>query len=93
MFLVLLVSTACRTVQKSDAAYIEILISEIPEHPVLPSWPLVTWEYLDGRYSLGEEDVDKVLNYLENEIPLYKYEVKQYQEQLDVVLDALKEEK
>ncbi len=93
MLLVLLVSTACRTVQKSDAAYIEILISEIPEHPVLPSWPLVTWEYRDGRYSLGEEDVDKVLNYLENEIPLYKYEVKQYQEQLDVVLDALKEEK
>ena len=92
VLLVLSVSTACRTVQKSDAAYIEILVSEIPDHPVLPSWPSVTWEYRDGRYSLGEEDVDKVLNYLENEIPMYKFEVEQYQEQLNIVLDALKEE-
>lgn len=91
--LVSLVLTACRTVQKSDAAYIGILVSEIPDHPVLPSWPSITWEYQDGRYSLGEEDVDKVLNYLENEIPMYKFEVEQYQEQLNIVLDALKEEK
>ena len=93
VLLVLTVLTACRTVQKSDAAYIEILVSEIPDHPVLPSWPSVTWEYQDGRYSLEEEDVDKVLNYLENEIPMYKFEVEQYQEQLEIVLDALKEEK
>ena len=88
--LVLVALISCRTVTKTDSTYTEILISEIPNHPVLPSWPCVTWKYEDGRYSLSEEDVDKVLNYLENEIPLYTFEVEQYEEQLQIVLDALR---
>ena len=88
--LVLVALISCRTVT-TDSTYTEILISEIPEHPVIPAWPCVTWEYEDGRYSLSEEDVDKVLNYLENEIPFYAFEVEQYEAQLQIVLDALRD--
>ena len=89
MTLVLVALISCRTV-KTDSPYTEILIAEIPEHPVLPEWPCVSWEYDDGRFSLSEEDVDKVLNYLENEIPLYTFEVEQYEAELNIVLDALR---
>ncbi len=82
--------TGCQTKAQSDSTYTEILISEIPQHPALPSWPCVTWEYEDGRYSLSEEDVDKVLSYLENDIPLYRFEVERYEKQLQIVLEGLK---
>ena len=87
--LVLVALISCRTV-RTDSTYTDILISEIPEHPVIPEWPCVTWKYEDGRYSLSEEDVDRVLNYLENEIPLYTFEVEQYEAELQIVLDALR---
>ncbi len=82
--------TGCQTKAQSDSTYTEILISEIPQHPTLPSWPCVTWEYEDGRYSLSEEDADKVLSYLENDIPLYRFEVERYEKQLQIVLEGLK---
>ena len=92
--IVLLVSiglTSCQTAQvKTDNTAIEILIAEIPEVPTLPSWPSVYWAYEDGKYYLNEEDIDKVLDYLENQIPLYQFEVTQFEEQLGIVLDGLK---
>jgi hypothetical protein len=83
--------TSCQTAQaRTDNTALEILIAEIPKYPTLPSWPNVYWAYEDGKYYLNEEDVDKVLDYLENQIPLYQFEVTQYEEQLDIVLDGLR---
>ena len=84
--------TSCQTAQvKTDNTAIEILIAEIPEVPTLPSWPSVYWDYEDGKYYLTEEDIDKVLDYLENQIPLYQFEVTQFEEQLELVLEGLKQ--
>lgn len=87
--LVLTASTGCRTVAGTDSAYREILVSMAPELPNLPVWPEVSWSFKDGLYCLSEEDVDKVLDYLENSIPTYLFELERYRYELDSVLDAM----
>ncbi len=62
------------------------MLPELPEFPVLPE---LCWEYKDGRYSLSEEDVDKLLSYFENDVALYKWELQQYEEKLEVVVSTL----
>lgn len=57
--------------------------------PAYPGFPDVTWSYIDGRYTLSEQDVDKILNWGENEIPKYLYEIDQYQKKLQVIIDSL----
>ena len=62
----------------------------IPEFPALPDWPELHWQLEDnGRYSLDEADVDKVLNYWENSIPFYKYEMERYQAIIGIIIDHL----
>lgn len=87
--LALLVSTGCRTVPASDGTAKEILISQVPEMPQFPVWPDVKWSYSDGWYSLDEKDVDKVLDYLENGVPVFRFELEQYEEQLWIVLKGI----
>ena len=62
------------------------MLPELPEFPVLPE---LCWEYKDGRYSLSEEDVDKLLSYFENDIALYKWELEQYKKKLEVVVNTI----
>ena len=62
------------------------MLPQLPEFPVLPE---LCWEYKDGRYSLSETDVDKLLSYFENDIALYKWELGQYKKKLEVVIDAM----
>ena len=88
--LVLIVLTGCQTLTRADNTFQEILISEVPDLPAYPQWPDVTWSYEDGKYYLNEADVDKVLDYLENSIPLHRFELEQYQEQLQIIFDGLK---
>jgi len=54
--------------------------------PVLPGLPDLSWTFRDGMYCLAEADVDKLLNYGENEIPLYLYEMGLWKAKLDVIL-------
>ena len=62
------------------------MLPQLPEFPVLPE---LCWEYKDGRYSLSEEDVDKLLSYFENDIALYKWELEQYEKKLEVIVTTL----
>ena len=62
------------------------MLPQLPEFPVLPE---LCWEYRDGRYSLSEEDVDKLLSYFENDIALYKWELEQYKKKLEVVVNTI----
>ena len=73
----------------TDRAAREILVSRISEMPEIPQWPDVRWFFEDGKYCLTETDVDLVLDYLENEMPRYRFEVRQYEEQLRIVLDGI----
>ena len=69
----------------------QILANEIPTLPSIPSWPNVSWFYEDGKYSLNESDVDKVLNYLENEMPLYEFEINRFEEEILIIINGLLE--
>ena len=89
VLLALIVLTSCQTTAKTDKAALQILISQIPDVPEVPSWPSVTWGFEDGKYYLTEPDVDKVLYYLENDLPRQEFEVKQYKEQLKMVIDGI----
>lgn len=89
-FLVLLVSTGCRTAARSDSdPFAQTLALMIPQLPEVPTWPEVTWIWSDGLYCLTEEDVDKVLDYLENQMPLYRFEMDQYEGATAAVIEAL----
>lgn len=89
VLLALIVLTGCRTATAADDATLAILVGQIPDLPDIPAWPEVIWSYEDGKYCLVEEDVDKVLDYLENRMPLYRFEMEQFGEQLRIVLDGI----
>ena len=87
---VLIVSTGCQTGSEASNDYKSIVIGMVPEHPKHPELPALSWEYKDGRYSISAEDADLYLDYGENQIPLYLYQVEVYKEKLDILLEALK---
>ena len=89
MLLASSVSTGCRTSVQTDRTALEIIASEIPDLPKIPEWPDVCWSYCEGMYCLIEEDVDRVLDYLENSIPLYRFEMENYERELRIVLDGM----
>lgn len=82
---------SCMTLQnpKPSNQYKQILISEIPPLPSLPPFPVLNWRYEGGRYCIGETDVDELLDYGENQIPLYLFELEQYTEGLSIIIEAL----
>ena len=62
----------------------------MPTLPEYPEFPELEWQYEEnGRYSLSESDTDKFLSYMENDIPLYLWEIEQYKKKLEVVKDSL----
>lgn len=61
----------------------------VPQLPVLPKFPKLTWSYQNGLYCLSETDADRLLDYKENSIPLYEFQIQQYREQLKTVLDGI----
>ena len=73
-----------------ESPYEEILIGMIPDLPELPSFPELQWMLEEsGRYSISEEDADRLLDYRDNELPLYRFEVERYQRELDVLSNAI----
>ena len=92
LMVVLLASTGCTSMPTKEAndPYRDILISMAPEVPNLPPFPELGWSYGDDLYCLSEEDADKLLNYGENTLPLFRYELNLYTRQLHIILEALK---
>jgi hypothetical protein len=60
-----------------------------PEAPDIPAFPTLSWSYADGRYCITEEDADALLDYGENELPLFAHRYGQYVRQMRLILDAL----
>ena len=88
---VLIVSTACTSVPTvpADDPYREVLVSMAPEAPVIPAFPELNWTYQNGLYCITEEDADRLLDYGENELPLFAHQYDQYQRRMHLILDAL----
>lgn len=91
VILVLSVSTSCTTTSVVDGqdAFKETLLSMIPSLPEIPSFPELTWVYQDGLYCLDEQNVDRLLDYGENKLPRYRFEMDRYEEKLEIVLNGI----
>ena len=93
--------TACTSTNRSSTAeevsesfnvYVKTILSEFPHLPEVPSFPELNWTYQDGLYGISEEAVDKLLNYAENSIPLFKHNLETYEEKVNVIINALTKE-
>ena len=61
-----------------------------PKLPKVPAFPELTWQ-LDGeRYSISSEDADLLLDYGENQLPRFRYEMEQYEKKVSILLEALR---
>lgn len=90
LLVVLIGSTSCKSTQTDPLEdRQEILVGMLPDLPELPEWPKLNWQFFDGMYAISEADADKILNYWENEIPNYKYELEKYQKKLDAVIASM----
>lgn len=87
----MLASTGCTTtpIAAPVETYRDILIGMVVEAPSLPPFPELGWSYQDGMYCIGESDADKLLDYGENALPLFRYELDQYTRQVHTILEAL----
>lgn len=65
------------------------MLDMVPELPVVPAFPVLHWSYSNGLYSIEEDDVDRLLDYGENRIPRFRWELEQYQKKLETVLQYL----
>lgn len=88
---VLAVSTGCGTTEiPEESPYEEILIGMIPDLPELPPFPELQWELEEnGRYSISAEDADRLLDYRDNILPLYRFEVERYQRELGIIAESI----
>ena len=88
---VLAASTGCGTTEIPDESpYDEILISRIPDLPELPQFPELQWLLEEnGRYSISAEDADRILDYRDNKLPLYRFEIEKYQRELRIIADSI----
>ncbi len=88
---VLLVSmTGCRSSEQivEDSSYQDALRNMVPALPDVPELPVLNWMYRDGLYCLPESDVDLFLDYRENTLSRFKWEMEQYRRKLDAVIGA-----
>ena len=90
LFLALSVLISCTTTElpNDDNSYYAILVDMIPPLPSIPSFPELSWEFKDGRYSIDEADADKLLDYGENKLPLYRYQMNVYKSSLESIKEA-----
>lgn len=62
----------------------------VPELPKVPLFPALSWTEEDGKYSIPEKDADALLDYGENQMPQFRYELSQYERKLKILLEALR---
>lgn len=90
MLLVLICSTGCRTARidlaDPDRVYREQVAELVPELPELPEFPDLSWQFDQGRYSISESDVDRLLDYRDNQLAEYRFQVEIYADQLRIII-------
>lgn len=90
---VLNVSTGCTSteavVADEPADYREVLKGMIPELPEVPAFPQLSWSFEGGKYCISESDADRLLDFGENTLPMFRWEIEACIKQLDIVLKRL----
>jgi hypothetical protein len=60
-----------------------------PKGPTIPAFPTLNWTYENGLYCIPEADADALLDYGENDLPLFAHRYGQYVRQMRLILEAL----
>ena len=83
---------SCTTTDNIEESFdsIPILINMIPDLPEIPTFPKLTWNFETDKYYINEEDVDKLLNYGEYELPLYRFEMEIYEKNFEIIMNSFK---
>lgn len=91
LLLALIGLISCTTTDNIEESFdsTPILINMIPDLPEIPTFPKLNWNFETDKYYINEEDVDKLLNYGEYELPLYRYEMDIYRKQLGLILKEI----
>ena len=63
----------------------------VPEVPTIPPFPTLQWSYENEKYCINENDADKLLDYGENGLVNFRYELEQFERHMRLILEALKE--
>ena len=83
-------STSCQTnISDTNTEARLHIASMLPEAPVLPVFPNLSWTYQDGLYGLSEADVDLLLDYMENSLPQFSFDFKAWQDQVNIIIESL----
>lgn len=80
---------ALRPYQEGTAT---LILSAVPSLPNVPEFPLsMDWDYNKdlGLYTLPERDVDRLLDYRDNLIPMYLAQMNLYEEELLSIIDRI----
>jgi hypothetical protein len=90
---VLLVLTGCQSLHPvaEDKAYNTVMVNLLTGLNTDLVLPEVMWIYHDGMYCLSEEDADRILDFKENTLPQFLWELEQYKKEINIVFDALTE--
>ena len=62
----------------------------VPKIPEVPVFPVFHWTEVDGKYCIPEEDADALLDYGENQMPMFRHELMQYEKKLEILLESLR---
>ena len=90
LLLALIVYPSCRTQYAPPAVEASPALKELlPELPELPQWPKLEWFYKDGFYCLNEADVDKLLDFHENGLVQFRFQLDLYKKELDAIISHL----
>ena len=80
---------ALRPYQEGTAT---LILSAVPSLPIVPKFPLsMDWGYDENLmlYTLPERDVDRLLDYRDNLIPMYLAQMNLYEEELLSIIDRI----
>lgn len=94
VLLVLIALTSCRTnnavPEDADITMARKLIaSELPDAPILPSFPKLDWSFQDDLYCISEADVDVLLDYVENSLREFRIDYEAWQLEVSLVIENL----
>ena len=62
----------------------------VPKIPGVPVFPVLHLTEDDGKYCIPEEDSDALLDYGENQMPMFRHELMQYEKKLEILLESLR---
>ena len=62
----------------------------VPKIPGVPVFPVLHWTVENGKYCISASDADALLDYGENQMPMFRHELMQYEKKLEILLESLR---